>query len=263
MKNIKILIAAHKEVVLPKSDIYLPVQVGAEINNILTDYQKDNAGENISVLNPYFSELTALYWAWKNLDVDYVGLVHYRRYLASTKQKFDESKKLEDVIVTRDILEKELANDVIIVPQKRKYYIETLYNHYANTLDASHLDKTRDIISESNPEYLESFDRVMNQRSGYMFNMYIADKKLSDDYCEWLFPILLELRNRVEVHNLTAFEGRLFGRVSELLFNVWLAKKQIKVKELYLYDHFKVDWIKKGTAFLMAKLFKKKYKKSF
>lgn len=263
MKNIKILIAAHKKVVLPKSDIYLPVQVGAEINNILTDYQKDNEGNHISALNPYFSELTALYWAWKNFDTDYIGLVHYRRYFSSRKQKFDESKKLEDIIVTRDDLEKELVNDVIIVPQKRKYYIETLYNHYANTLDSSHLDKTRDIISESNPEYLESFDRVMNQRSGYMFNMYIADKKLSDDYCEWLFPILFELQNRVNVGSLSAFEARLFGRVSELLFNVWLEKKQIKVKELYLYDHFKVNWIKKISYFLMAKFFKKKYDKSF
>lgn len=263
MKNIKILIAAHKEVELPKSDIYLPVQVGAEINDICTKYQKDNEGENISVLNPYFSELTALYWAWKNLDTDYIGLVHYRRYLSSAKYKYSEHRKLEDIIVAREYLEKELSEDVILVPNKRNYYIETLYSHYANTLDASHLDKTRDIIQEKNPEYLASFDKVMKQTSGYMFNMFISNKKLADEYCQWLFPILFELQTRVDVEKLSAFEARLFGRVSELLFNVWLDKKKIEVKELYLYDHFKVNWIKKGYAFLIAKFFKKKYDKSF
>lgn len=263
MKKIKILIAAHKEVELPESDIYLPVQVGAEVNDIVTQYQKDNEGENISKLNPYFSELTALYWAWKNLEFDYVGLVHYRRYLASTKHKYSETAKLEDLIVSREDLEKKLSEDLVLVPSKRNYYIETLYSHYANTLDASHLDRTREIIAELSPEYLESFDKVMKQTSGYMFNMFISNKKLADEYCQWLFPILFELQNRVNVGSLSAFEARLFGRVSELLFNVWLDKNQIKVKELYLYDHFKVNWIKKISSFLMAKFFKKKYDKSF
>ncbi|MBF0846200.1 DUF4422 domain-containing protein, partial [Streptococcus danieliae] len=85
--------------------------------------------------------------------------------------------------------------NVILVPKKRNYYIENLYTHYANTLDSSHLDKTREIIKEFNMDYLESFDKVMKQTSGYMFNMFITNKKLSDEYCEWLFPILFELQN--------------------------------------------------------------------
>ncbi|MDO4813703.1 MAG: DUF4422 domain-containing protein [Gemella sp.] len=263
MENIKILVAAHKEVELPKSDIYLPVQVGAEVNDIKTEYQKDNEGDNISKENPYLCELTGLYWAWKNLDADYVGLVHYRRYLATSKHKFDPNKKLEDLIVNKEDLVSLLGEDNIIVPTKRKYYIESLYSHYANTFDASHLDKTRDILSEMHPDYVSSFDKVMKRNYGYMFNMFITNKKLADKYCEWLFPILFELQKRVSVEDLTPFEARLFGRVSERLFNVWLDKNNIKVTELPLYDHFKVDWIKKGSAFLMAKVFKKKYGKSF
>lgn len=85
--DIKIIVAAHKQCEMPKDDIYLPVQVGKSLNlNKDFGYQTDNSGENISSKNPYYSELTALYWGWKNLDVDYIGLVHYRRFLGIKKK---------------------------------------------------------------------------------------------------------------------------------------------------------------------------------
>ena len=47
--NIKILVSCHKEVPLPKSDLYLPVQVGAaNASSVIPGMQPDNAGENIS-----------------------------------------------------------------------------------------------------------------------------------------------------------------------------------------------------------------------
>ena len=80
--NIKILVVAHKQCEIPKDDVYLPIQVGKVLHPDLNlGYQPDNDGENISEKNPYYSELTAIYWAWKNLKADYIGLVHYRRYL--------------------------------------------------------------------------------------------------------------------------------------------------------------------------------------
>ena len=236
--KIRILIATHKEFIPPKDEIYLPIHVGAEGKGEL-GYQKDNIGENISSSNPYFCELTGVYWAWKNLDAE------------------------NEVVLDKKSTEQYLKEADILVPKLRKYYIETLYNHYANTFDGSHLDKTRDIILGMTPEYIKSFDKVMKQTSGHMFNMFIMKKELLDEYCSWLFPILFELQNRVDITNLTAFEARLFGRVSELLFNVWLEEKKYKVKEVPFFDAFEVDWIKKGGAFLKAKFFKKKYKESF
>lgn len=80
--NIKILVAAHKSCELPKDDVYLPIQVGKALHPDLDlGFQPDNTGENISEKNPYYSELTAIYWAWKNCNADFIGLVHYRRYL--------------------------------------------------------------------------------------------------------------------------------------------------------------------------------------
>lgn len=263
MKNVKIIVATHKAFNMPKDkDLYLPIHVGAEGKESI-GYMKDNSGDNISLLNPYYCELTGLYWAWKNLDCDYLGLVHYRRYLTSKKQAYHSDIKIDDVILSQMDIENLLSKSDVILPQKRKYYIETLYSHYAHTFDGSHLDLARDIIQVNCSDYLESFDKVMKQRSGYMFNMFIMNKSLLDKYCQWLFPILDEMYKQIDLSKYSSFEARLFGRVSERLFNVWLTYEQPKIIEVPFMYMEKVNLFQKGWSFLMAKLLGKKYTQSF
>lgn len=90
--SIKIIIAAHKKYWMPTDPVYLPVHVGAE-GKASIGYTPDNTGDNISSKNPHFCELTGLYWAWKNLDADYLGLVHYRRYFTRKEVHNIEAKK--------------------------------------------------------------------------------------------------------------------------------------------------------------------------
>lgn len=260
--RVKLLIATHKYVPLPTSDLYMPIHVGAANTKVELPFQKDDEGENISVLNPYFSELTAQYWGWKNLECDYVGLVHYRRYFSNRKVKYQAEINLDDAVLSVDVLNQKLKPNTMYVAKKRKYYIETLYSHYANTFTAEHLDCAREIIAELTPEYIPAFDQVMKQTGGYMFNMYIADKQTSDRYSEWLFPILFELHNRIDSTTMSAFEARFVGRVSELLLNVWVQYQQLEVEELDILDAFPVDWVEKITGFLKAKFLKKKYTQS-
>ncbi len=263
MKNIKILVATHKNYKMPAdTSVYLPIHVGCEGKENL-GFQGDNTGENISILNPYYCELTGLYWAWRNLDCDYLGLVHYRRYFTKMTKKYNESINIDDVVLNRHEIEQLLESSEVIVPKRRKYYIETLYSHYDHTFDGTHLDLARTMIEMKSPEYLPSFEKVMKQRSGYMFNMFIMKKELADDYFTWLFPILDSMYERMDLSGLTDFEARLFGRVSELLFNVWLDKNNLKIKEVSFMYMEKVDLFKKGTSFLMAKFFGKKYGQSF
>jgi len=263
LKNVKLIVATHKKFQMPKdTNLYLPLHVGREGKEDL-GYIGDNTGDNISSLNPYYCELTGLYWAWKNLECDYLGLVHYRRYFTNKNQPYTDNIKIDDVILSQNDVEEMLDETDVIVPIKRKYYIETLYSHYAHTLDGSHLDKTRKVIAEISPDYLESYDKVMKQRSGYMFNMFIMKKELVDDYLSWLFPILDKLYEVIDMSDYTSFEARLYGRVSELLFNVWLNKKNIKPKEIPFMYMEKVNLWNKGKAFLQAKFLGKKYGKSF
>ena len=102
MTNIKIIVATHKSFEMPQNkELYLPVHVGCQGKDDL-GYQGDNTGENISQLNPYYCELTGLYWAWKNLDCDYLGLVHYRRYFTKKTQFYKENLKIDEVILNQE-----------------------------------------------------------------------------------------------------------------------------------------------------------------
>ncbi len=256
--NIKIMVATHKQCEMPSDSVYLPIQVGKDLNKDKDfGYQVDNSGENISKKNPYYCELTAIYWGWKNLKSDYVGLVHYRRFLGLTKEK----EKIKGIL-TYEQAEKLCEKYDIILPQKRRYYIESLWSHYAHTHDISHLEKTQKIIEKKYPEYLPAFNKVMKRTWGHMFNMFIMKKEYADEYCSWLFDILFQLEKEVDLSQLPAFDARLFGRVSELLLDVWIEKKQYSYKEIKMIQLGNENWPQKIKYFLAAKFFGKKYTQS-
>lgn len=268
MKNklsVKIVVATHKQYRMPEDDMYIPLHVGAEGKAFELGYIKDNIGDNISERNTSFCELTGLYWAWKNLDTDYLGLVHYRRHFSIQKRKDRWSN-----ILTYEQLKPYLENVKVFVPKKRKYYIETLYSHYKHTHYANHLDIIRSIIRKEYPQYANSYDQVIRRTCGYMFNMMIMDRIYLDDYCTWLFNILFELEKEIGDPGLSAYQGRYLGRVSEILFNVWLDKKLFfgeirkdQIMELSYIHMEKVNWRRKGMAFIRAKFLGVKYEGSF
>ena len=195
-----------------------------------------------------------------NLKDDYIGLAHYRRHFKGSKVN---KKDLVNSVITLKEVDKIFSNVDIIVPKKRKYYIENLYSHYANTLFVEPLDITRDIIKEKYPKYLKEFDRLKKRTSAHMFNMFIMKKDKLNEYCTWLFDILFELENRVDTSQYDSFHARFYGRVSELLLDVWINTNDYKYKEVPVISMEKVNWLKKGTSFLKAKFLGKKYEKSF
>ena len=94
--DIKILVATHKKYWMPDDDVYVPLHVGAEGKESL-GYLPDNTGDHISSKNPSYCELTGLYWAWKNLDCEYIGLCHYRRYFGKSIHTRNIDKKKEAI----------------------------------------------------------------------------------------------------------------------------------------------------------------------
>ena len=255
-KSIKVIVATHKPYEMPTDKMYLPVHVGATGKESI-GYQRDDEGENISALNPYFCELTGFYWAWKNLKDDYIGLVHYRRLFM-----------MNGHILTETDIRPYLGKIKVFTPTKRRYYIETLKSHYDHTHYPEHLKATRKTVEMLYPEYLSAYDKAVNRTWGYMFNMMIIDRTLLDNYCTWLFKILEDVFEQIDTTEYPAFTKRYIGRMSEILFNVWLEKKistgEIKKSEVMeLECNVEENWLVKIPAFLKAKFFGKKYEGSF
>ena len=262
MTNIKVLVATHIKYQMPTDSCYLPIHVGKEGKPNI-GYIGDNTGVNISEKNPYFCELTGLYWGWKNVECDYIGLSHYRRLFSNKSFAYRLVHKKFDCILNKSEAEELLKRYDVILPKKRNYYIETLYSHYGHTHYAEHLDETRKIIDEYYRDYINDFDIVMKRKSAHMFNMFIMKKNLADKYCKWLFSILNKLEDKIDVCRYDSFEARLFGRTSELLLDVWLEHNELKYKEIpYIYME-KTNWVNKCIYFLKAKFMNKKFKKSF
>lgn len=253
-KKIQIVVASHKANWMPSDPLYLPLQVGAFGKEHLADFGHDDTGENISSKNPRYSELTALYWAWKNVNADYIGLVHYRRYFRGTG---------ECSTLTYKEASDALANMPVILPKRRHYVIETIDSHYSHTFDHEHLVTTRRVLEEIHPAYVNAFDAHLRERSSHMFNMFVMRRDLLDTYCEWLFPILAEIEDRTDFTNLTAFEARLIGRLSELLLDPWITAEEVQFSEIAVKNLENEPWLRKGTSFLKAKFLGHPYERSF
>ena len=250
--DIKIMVAAHKPYRLPEDEIYYPVHVGAEGKEAFGP-PGDNTGDNISTKNANYCELTGLYWMWKNVPSDYLGVAHYRRHFVV--------KKASDkwaCIAGRKEIEAKLEQAPVIMPKKRDYYIETTYNQYAHAHHAVDLDATRQILQERHPEYVKAFDAEMAKTAGHKFNMFIMRRDLADAYCGWLFDVLFELEKRLDISKYSANDSRVFGFVAERLIDTWLETNHVEYTEMQVEYMEHQNWLIKGGKFLKRKFIDKK-----
>lgn len=250
--DIKIIVATHKAYWMPTDELYVPLRVGAEGKEEDFGFTPDNTGENISGKNANYCELTGLYWAWKNLECEYLGLAHYRRHftmLSGTNDRRD--------VLSLDQARGLLTDTDVLLPVKRNYWIETNYQQYVHAHHAEDLDETRRILEEKYPEYLEAYDKSMKKTTGHRFNMFIMKKSISDAYCKWLFDVLFELEKRLDISDYSDNDKRVFGFVSERLLDVWLETNEIKYKDIPYIFLEKQNWITKGVNFILRKMNRK------
>lgn len=251
--KIKIIVAAHKPYPMPEEDIYLPLHVGRAGKEPLP-YIGDDTGDNISEKNANYCELTGLYWAWKNLEADYIGLAHYRRHFIVPGKKGKGFAR----IAGRAELEPLLGKYGMVLPKKRNYFIETTYNQYVHAHHAADLDTTRAILDERYPQYLTAFDAVMSSTSGHRFNMFIMRRDLLGEYCAWLFDVLFELEKRLDISAYSPYDARVFGFVSERLLDVWVKTNGVAYGELPVLYMERQNWLVKGGRFVLRKLMGKR-----
>ena len=233
--SICILVATHKKYRMPDDPIYLPVQSGSALHPDL-GYQRDDDGENISHKNVAYNIMCVKFWAWKNVEADYIGIAHYRRHFSYKK---GAKKQFENVLNGREA--EEIIKDADIILSPRRYYpFFTIKTHYIYTKGSyieTHkrdIEILRDVISENHNDYLCAFDLVMNRRWYHSGSLFIMKKELYGKYCEFIFSIgdEVEKRLRTERKDLT----RYIASVTELLVDVWIEKNNFHYKEIGLID---------------------------
>ena len=237
--NTSIYIATQKTIDIPhpRFKIYKTLYVGVinDISKYGGPYEEnsyfDNTGDNISERNPYYCELTGLYWIWKNDTSNIAGLCHYRRYFVTKRGKL--IKLFFPFINTGYLTEKDIKKyllkyDFIAVPTN--YKKSTVLQAYSDSHFGCDLEVIRAIISENCPDYISAFDEEMESHSGFICNLMIARKSVLDEYCSWLFNILFKAEKRIPYKNYDAYQRRVFGYLAERLLGVWIRKNRIKVK---------------------------------
>lgn len=219
--QMKIYTLTHKKFSKPDDELYVPLQVGTALNQPL-GYLEDNTGDNISHLNGYYSELTGLYWIWKNVhNLDYVGTCHYRRCLIDdTENIMNEHQYLE------------IFKDYDLVTTKRVVLNNSYLYGFAANHNVAALDMTGEVIKEIYPEYYDTFIKLVNENETYFGNMFVTTKTYFDRYAEWLFNIFFEVQKRIDMEtDKDAYHRRVFGFISEFLLLVWVRVNGLRVKE--------------------------------
>lgn len=257
---LKILVCYHKKYTLPNLDdeILLPIQVGKSLTDTDLHIQADNevngqSCDNISDKNYNYAELTALYWAWKNIrkiypDVKYVGISHYRRLFAFDEEKFfvELIRRGEQDITSYkvnaqkviDILDK---GNVII--SKRVVLPYPLHIFYGITLISEDYKTLKSVISEKFPDYYDAFINVMERNNKYSpRNMFVMKYDDFVKYCEWLFSVLGEVEKIVPYQYYNSAQKRVFAFMAERLLGVWCRKNNRKLKffSVYFYEEGKI-----------------------
>lgn len=216
--NIKILVACHKkDPNIRCDDIYSPIHVGKALHSdVDLGFPGDDTGDNISEKNGSYCELTALYWAWRNLkDVDYIGLAHYRRY-------FDSCISFTSI---PRILEK---HDAIFA--KLHHFPFPAVFDLREYIPEEDIVIMIDSILEFHPEYSESISNYFYASNKLtQFNMMIMKWNDFNAYCEFLFPILSHIYDRSKRHSYSRL-NRNIGYMAEDMLGLYALYNNLKIK---------------------------------
>ena len=198
-----IYIACHKKTYIPSLSLYHPIALGnASIEGINTS---DNTGDNISLLNPYYCELTATYWLWKNCHDDFIGLCHYRRYFNFIQ--LNNSNPLIDCNLTtetRDIINNPLQNEIIhslldrfdiIVPRTMfvPFNLSYSYNTAHRQREWDSMMKSINILYGNNRHGLDIDNRI------HIGNMIICKRDIFKMYASQLFFVIDRAFNEIGI----------------------------------------------------------------
>lgn len=245
MQDVNVYIVSHKVNKLDLPDYCSLIQVNAAKNqkwdNCLHD---DDYAGNISKKNNSYCELTALHHMWKTSEADIIGLFHYRRYfsgktkvcLENETDRFCTLDNLKKKIITKEKIKELLTDSDIILALPNCPYPVTAIEDLQRFISIDDINKMIDVIQTYYPTYSKTLLDVLCCMNLSYCNMFIARKKLIDDYCEWLFDVLGKIEPLIPVEKYDVQHQRIFGYYAEVLLNVYVIYNKWRRKYVYKLD---------------------------
>ncbi len=191
----------------------IPIEVGAALRDNFLFSLHDNTGDNISTENPYYGELTGMYWVWKNTiikDEEVIGFSHYNKRLNISREKAIKWVEKNHGMIT-------------LKPSK-------IRNHPV----PDEVFSTIQILKETDEKYYNAWYKLYDNEATAIedscrgANIFITSGKIFHEYCNWLFPILAELRKRVgDKPDVNLYWRRYCAFMGERLLSVYIEANQL------------------------------------
>lgn len=241
--NTRIYVAGYKkspeslEIINDKDldNILIPIHCGKAyydagmVANGLYCELGDNTGDNISSKNVHYSEITGLYWIWKNdasKPNDIVGFEHYRRFFIEPETRDDESP----VFLSKKSIAKYMKEfDFILHGMSTEWGIDknpnwSVYQGYKDVHVIADLDLALDYIKSKYPSLYPTMYECIQGTGMARNNIFIARKKHLDEYCEFLFDIIDYLESKINMEDglHDGFNIRIYGFLAERLLYAWI-----------------------------------------
>jgi hypothetical protein len=242
----------------------IPLQLGYDETHVDMRIQRDNEGDNRGDKHPYYSELSGLYWIWKNADSEYKGLYHHRRAFAAQEEKLSSKLyymyrkircELASLIKSKEFInmhqinvpetaykdhvldflkkaEKEyLGRYEMILPKPAEMWPLSLRRYESDFVGLQMFQQLNSIIEEYYPNYITYWKRALSSQKFYYANMSIMRTDIFDDYCTFVFGVLDILEDKLIKEGYYQSLGneksmsRKLGYVGEILTNVYIFSK--------------------------------------
>ena len=241
--------------IIASDNIYFPVWAGKNNKPLMNGLTGDDSGENISEKNKYFSELTGIYWVWKNTQSDIVGSCHYRRYFTNSSLPFyyqvktilyyplglrrkrfgliysGNHKYWKNKILSESEINSILETYDIILPVRRKLR-KSVQEHYEKYHNSCDLTLLRKILEQYFPDYISTYETILKGNRLFANNMFVMPWETFDKLMIWLFFILFKFEEKTDLEHYKGYQERIFGFLSERLITLWVVHNNLNYKEL-------------------------------
>lgn len=202
----------------------------------------ERTGENVAELNPFYNEIAAYYWIWKNAREPIVGLYHYRRVMGfkldnAWADPFGFSMETSPFVLNYFSSDDQLAS---------LHRLMSCSDAIIPRLTVTNGASAKQYVKVHDPESWQVFVQVLEEKLPHLmpymplfthtnlvtaFNMFVMRRDTFGRYCQDLFSVVDTVFDRLgpRVHY---YLRRYPGFLAERFMLIWMRHERLRVAEV-------------------------------